>query len=140
MAATWRALGSAAGPKPVGLNRIRIEPGRLSTPPHSHNRAEEIFFVLGGSGLLWQDEAVCEIRAGDTVVEVADAAGDPFPAGPEGLDVLAFGTRQRPEYGWLPRSKAMRFSYVWTEGRVDDPWDVEADVGEVRVAGPGRRR
>ena len=69
-AATWQPLGNAAGAKGIGLNRIRIDPGRLSTPPHSHNRAEEIFFVLAGSGLLWQDEAVCEIRAGDTIVEV----------------------------------------------------------------------
>jgi uncharacterized cupin superfamily protein len=139
MAATWQPLGSAAGAKGVGVNRIRIEPGRLSTPPHSHNRAEEIFFVLGGSGLLWQDEAVCEIRAGDTIVELADSHEHTFRAGPDGLDVLAFGTRQRPEYGWLPRSKAMRFGYVWAEGRVDDPWDVEAEVGELEFAEPGER-
>jgi len=139
MVATWQPLGNAAGAKGVGLNRIRIEPGRLSTPPHSHNRAEEIFFVLGGSGLLWQDEAVCEIRVGDTIVELADSAEHTFRAGPDGLDVLAFGTRQRPEYGWLPRSKAMRFGYVWTEGRVDDPWDVEAEAGELEFAEPGER-
>jgi uncharacterized cupin superfamily protein len=139
MAATWQPLGNAAGARGIGLNRIRIEPGRLSTPPHSHNRAEEIFFVLGGSGLLWQDEAVCEVHAGDTVVERADSAEHTFRAGPDGLDVLAFGTRQRPEYGWLPRSKAMRFGYVWTEGRVDDPWDVEAEVGELEFAEPGER-
>ena len=53
--------------------------------------------------------------------------------------MLAFGTRHRPEYGWLPRSKAMRFGYVWTEGRVDDPWDVEAEVGELEFAEPGER-
>jgi uncharacterized cupin superfamily protein len=139
MAATWQPLGNAAGAKGIGLNRIRIEPGRLSTPPHSHNRAEEIFFVLGGSGLLWQDEAVCEVRAGDTIVQLADSFEHTFRAGPEGLDVLAFGTRDRPEYGWLPRSKAMRFGYVWTEGRVDDPWDVEAEVGELDFAEPGDR-
>jgi uncharacterized cupin superfamily protein len=139
MAATWQALGNAAGAKGIGLNRIRIEPGRLSTPPHSHNRAEEIFYVLGGSGLLWQDEAVCEVRAGDTIVQLADNAEHTFRAGPEGLDVLAFGTRDRPEYGWLPRSKAVRFGYVWTEGRVDDPWDVEAEVGELDFAEPGDR-
>ena len=48
------AARSATPParRAIGVNRIRIEPGRLSTPPHSHNRAEEIFFVLGGSGLL----------------------------------------------------------------------------------------
>jgi uncharacterized cupin superfamily protein len=139
MAATWQPLGNAAGAKGIGLNRIRVEPGRLSTPPHSHNRAEEIFFVLGGSGLLWQDEAVCDVRANDTIVELADSAEHTFRAGPDGLDILAFGTRQRPEYGWLPRSKAMRFGYVWTEGRVDDPWDVEAEVGELEFAGPGER-
>jgi len=139
MAATWQPLGNAAGAKDIGLNRIRIDPGRLSTPPHSHNRAEEIFFVLAGSGLLWQDEAVCEVRAGDTIVEVADAAEHTFRGGAEGLDVLAFGTRERPEYGWLPRSKAMRFGYVWTEGRVDDPWDLEAEVGDVDFAEPGER-
>ena len=68
MAATWQHLGDAAGAKGIGLNRVRVEPGRLSTPPHSHGLSEEIYFVLEGSGLLWQDEAVCEVRAGDTVV------------------------------------------------------------------------
>ena len=33
----------------------------------------------------------------------------------------------------------MRFGYVWTEGRVDDPWDVEAEVGELEFAEPGER-
>jgi hypothetical protein len=72
MAGTWQPLGGAAGSKTIGVNRIRIDPGRLSTPPHSHNRAEEIFFVLGGSGLSWQDGRVCEVRAGDTIVHLAD--------------------------------------------------------------------
>jgi uncharacterized cupin superfamily protein len=139
MAGTWQYLGDVAGATGIGVNRIRIDPGRLSTPPHSHNRAEEIFFVLGGSGLLWQDEAVCEVRAGDTIVELADAAEHTFRAGPEGLDVLGFSSRESPEYGWLPRSRAIRFGYVWTEGRVDDPWDVEAEVGELAFAQSGER-
>jgi len=36
MAAVWQTLGNAAGAKGVGVNRIRIDPGRISTPPHSH--------------------------------------------------------------------------------------------------------
>src|ERR1051326_1763155 len=139
MAATWQQLGAAAGAKGIGLNRIRIDPRRLSTPPHSHNRAEEIFFVLGGSGLLWQDEAVCEVRAGDTFVAVANREEHTFRAGSDGLDLLAFGTRHPPEYAWLPRSRATRFGYVWVEGRFDDPWDVEAEVGELEFAEPGER-
>jgi uncharacterized cupin superfamily protein len=139
MAGVWQPLGNAAGAKGIGINRIRIDPGRISTPPHSHNRAEEIFFVLGGSGLSWQDEAVCEVRTGDTIVHLANREEHTLRAGPDGLDVIAFGTRHAPEYGWLPRSKAMRFGYVWTEGRVDDPWDVEAQVGEVEFTEPGDR-
>jgi uncharacterized cupin superfamily protein len=139
MAATWQRLGDAAGAKGIGVNRIRIDSGRLSTPPHSHNRAEEIFFVLAGAGLSWQDGRVCEVRAGDTIVHLADHEEHTLRAGPDGLDVLAFGTRHPSEYGWLPRARAMRFGYVWTEGRTDDPWDVEAEVGELEFAEPGDR-
>jgi uncharacterized cupin superfamily protein len=139
MAGVWQPLGNAAGARGIGVNRIRIDPGRISTPPHSHNRAEEIFFVLGGSGLSWQDEAVCEVRTGDTIVHLANREEHTLRAGPDGLEVIAFGTRHAPEYGWLPRSKAMRFGYVWTEGRVDDPWEVEAQVGELEFAEPGDR-
>ena len=56
MDATWQRLGDAAGTKGVGLNRFRVAPGRLPNPPHSHGASEEIYFVLGGSGLAWQDE------------------------------------------------------------------------------------
>jgi uncharacterized cupin superfamily protein len=139
MAGTWQPLGNAAGARGIGVNRIRIDPGRLSTPPHSHNRAEEIFFVLGGSGLSWQDGRVCEVRAGDTIVHLADHEEHTLRAGPDGLDVLAFGTRHPSEYGWLPRSRAVRMGYVWMEGRTDDPWDVEADVGELDFGETGER-
>jgi uncharacterized cupin superfamily protein len=139
MAASWQHLGDAAGVKGFGLNRVRVEPGRLPTPPHSHGLSEEIFFVLGGSGLLWQDEAVCEVRAGDTVVQTANHFEHTFKGGPEGLDYLVFGTRHPVEYGWLPRSKAVRLSWPWVEGRVDNPWEIEAEVGELEFAEPGER-
>ena len=106
MAATWQRLGDAAGAKGIGVNRVRVEPGRLPTPPHSHGASEEIYYVLGGSGLLWQDEAVCEVRAGDIIVQVADHHEHTFKGGPDGLDYLVFGTRHPVEYGWLPRSNA----------------------------------
>jgi uncharacterized cupin superfamily protein len=139
MAATWQRLGDAAGAKGIGLNRVRLEPGRLSTPPHSHGLSEEIFFVLGGSGLLWQDEAVCEVGAGDTVVQLADHEEHTLRGGPAGLEYLVFGTRHPVEHGWLPRSRAVRLGYPWVEGRVDDPWDIEAEAGELEFPEPGER-
>ena len=64
MAASWQRLGDAVGCTTIGVNRVRIDPGRLSTPPHSHGASEEIVFVLGGSGFSWQDEQVYELRPG----------------------------------------------------------------------------
>jgi len=139
MAATWQRVGDAAGAKTVGINRVRVEAGRLPTPPHSHGRSEEIYYVLAGSGLLWQDEAVCEVRAGDTIVQVADHFEHTFRAGPDGLEYLVFGTRHAVELAWLPRSRALRLGYPWVEGRVDNPWEVEAEVGELEFAEPGER-
>ena len=139
MAATWHRLGDAARAQGFGLNRVRVEPGRLPTPPHSHGRSEEIYFVLGGSGLLWQDETVCEVRAGDTIVQTADHYEHTFKGGPDGLEYLVFGTRHPVEYGWLPRSRAIRLSWPWVEGRTDNPWDIEAMVGELEFGEPGAR-
>ncbi len=137
--ALWSRLGDAAGTRSVGANRMEVAPGKLATPPHSHGASEEIFFVLGGSGLAWQDEEVCVIGAGDCIVHVADAHEHTLRAGPDGLDVLVFGTRHPVEYGWLPRSRALRLGYPWIEGRTDNPWDVEAQVGELEFAEPGER-
>jgi uncharacterized cupin superfamily protein len=139
MAAMWQRLGDAAGARGLGVNRVRVDPGRLPTPPHSHGRSEEIFFVLRGSGLSWQDGAVCEVRAGDTIVHLADREEHTLRAGPDGLDYLVFGTRHPVEYGWLPRSRALRFGFVWTEGRDHNPWEIEAEVGELEFAEPGER-
>jgi uncharacterized cupin superfamily protein len=139
MSLTIQFLGDAAGAKGIGLNRVRVEPGRLSTPPHSHGRSEEIFYVLGGSGLLWQDEAVSEVRTGDTIVHLADRAEHTLKGGPDGLEYLVFGTRHPVGHGWLPRSRALRLGYPWVEGRDDDPWDLEAEIGELEFAQPGER-
>ena len=128
MDAVWQRLGDAAGCRTVGLNRLRIAPGKLSTPPHSHGRSEETVFVLGGSGWSWQDEHVHEVRAGDCIVHVADHEEHTLKAGDDGLDVLIWGTRHPVEYGWLPRSRAVRLSWPWLEARTDDPWDVEAEA------------
>jgi uncharacterized cupin superfamily protein len=139
MDATWQRLGGAAGSVGVGLNRVRVAPGKLPTPPHSHGASEEIYFVLGGSGLAWQDEAVHEIRPGDCIIHRPDEHEHTFVAGPDGLDYLVYGTRHPTEIGWLPRSRAIRIGWPWVEGRDDDPWDVEAQVAPLAVGEPGPR-
>jgi len=139
MAASWQRLGAAVGCTGIGVNRVRIEPGRLSTPPHSHGASEEIVFVLGGTGFSWQDEQVYELRPGDCVVHLADHEEHTLRGGPDGLEVLICGTRHPTEIGWLPRSRAIRFGWPWVEGREDNPWDVEATVEPLAVGEPAPR-
>jgi uncharacterized cupin superfamily protein len=139
MDATWQTLGRAAGTAGVGVNRVRVAPGKLPTPPHSHGASEEIYYVLGGSGLAWQDEQVHEVRPGDCVIHRPDEHEHTFIAGPEGLDFIVFGTRHPTEIGWLPRSRAIRIGWPWVEGRDDDPWDVEAGVPPLAYGDPAPR-
>ena len=139
MDAEWQMLGQAAGAVGVGVNRVRIAPGRLPTPPHSHGAAEELYYVLAGSGLAWQDEAVHEVRPGDCVIHTADHFEHTFIAGQDGLELLVFGTRHPTELGWLPRSRAIRLGWPWVEGRTDDPWDIEAEAPRLEVGEPAPR-
>src|SRR4051794_39396000 len=139
MDAVWQRLGDAAGTAGVGVSRVRVAPGRLPTPPHSHGASEEIYFVLDGSGLAWQDGAVHEVRRGDCVIQRADEMEHTFVAGDDGLDYLVFGTRHPTELGWLPRSRAIRLGWPWVQGRDDDPWQVEAQADPLEVGAPAAR-
>jgi uncharacterized cupin superfamily protein len=139
MAASWQRLGNAAGTVGVGVNRVRIDPGRLSTPPHSHGASEELVYVLGGSGLSWQDEQVYELRPGDCIVHLADHEEHTLRGGSDGLEVLIYGTRHPTELGWLPRSSAIRLGWPWVQGRTDDPWDVEAQAEPLVFGEPSPR-
>jgi uncharacterized cupin superfamily protein len=136
MDAEWQFLGRAGGAQAVGVNRVRVAPGKLPTPPHSHGASEELYYVLGGSGLAWQDDAVHEVRPGTCVIHRADEMEHTFVAGPDGLEYLVFATTHPTELGWLPRSRAVRFGWPWVEGRTDDPWDVEAGVEPLAYGEP----
>jgi uncharacterized cupin superfamily protein len=139
MDASWQRLGDAAGARGVGVNRVRVAPGQLPTPPHSHGASEELYFVLAGSGLAWQDGEVHEVRPLDCVIHRPDEMEHTFVAGPDGLEYLVFGTRHPTEIGWLPRSRAIRLGWPWAEGRDDDPWDVEATVDPLEYGEPTTR-
>ena len=139
MDATWRRLGGAAGTRGVGVSRVHVAPGKLPTPPHSHTASEELYFVLAGSGLAWQDGDVHEVRSRDCIIHRPDEMEHTFVAGPDGLEYLVFGTRHPTEIGWLPRSRAIRLSGPWVEGREDSPWDIEATVGPLEYGEPAPR-
>ncbi len=102
MRGKWTFLSEAAGAVGIGLRRIELPAGGWSTPAHEHGSAEEIFYVVGGRGVSWQDGRTAEIATGDCIVYHPRAGAHTLYAVDQ-LDVLAFGRRVRDETPRFPR-------------------------------------
>jgi uncharacterized cupin superfamily protein len=98
----WTYAGEAAGCVKVGVRRIEMPAGGWSTPAHEHGLDEEIFYVLSGRGLSWQDGEACEVGEGDCIVYLAGGGAHTLHA-LEPMDVLAFGERHEDESVGFPR-------------------------------------
>lgn len=130
----WADLGLAAGSVGVGASRIRIPSGKWSTPAHVELAEEEIFFVLGGAGVSWQDGETYDVGEGDCLVHLVEEQTHTLMAGPEGLDVLAFGTRRPAGGTYLPRAEVIRAGPGSAATRPDKhPWELEAEAGPPEV-------
>jgi uncharacterized cupin superfamily protein len=149
IAGTWHSL-TGRNSTTVGVKRIQVDPGKWSTPLHLEGAEEEIFYVLGGSGLSvqWHGEGeldrppAYEVREGDCIVHLALDNAHTLQAGPDGLDVLAFGQRTHaPGITWLPRAGVAWLGETWAPVGVeeDHPWAREADAGAPAVADPASR-
>jgi len=125
MAATWFDLGRAAGTDRCGLRRLQMGPREMPTPVHVHGEAEEIFYVLDGSGLTWINDKAYEVRAGDCIVYANAFDEHTIRGGEDGLDVLAFGAREFLPAGELPRGRSMWSVTGWIEVHDGHPWDRE---------------
>jgi uncharacterized cupin superfamily protein len=137
-AATWRRLGRAAGAKDYTVNRIDIVPNRWSTPAHVED--EEIFYVLRGSGLSWQNGEVYEIREGDCIVHRAGREAHTLRGGDDGLDVLVFGRFGYDGHATLPRAGVTWLGRSWVQsGQGGHPWEQEIAAGEPEVGEPAER-
>jgi mannose-6-phosphate isomerase-like protein (cupin superfamily) len=70
---------------------------------HRHGEAEEIYVVLGGSGRMKLDEEVVELAPQD-IVYVPPAVVREWESGPEGLQLIAFGSHAESDVemiqGW----------------------------------------
>jgi uncharacterized cupin superfamily protein len=125
----WTNLGGAAGSVTVGVQRVQLADGEVSTPAHMHGADEEIFFVLSGSGLSWQDGVTHEVRAGDCLVHALLAEAHTLRGGPGGLDVLAFGTRTRVGGAYLPKVGIRWLNPSWVEaGQGENPFDRDQNL------------
>jgi uncharacterized cupin superfamily protein len=137
----WRDLGRAIGTRGVGLRRIEVTPAHFSTPAHEHGLDEEIFFVLNGEGLLWQDGATYAVRACDCIVHRPKRGVHTLRAGDGGLDVLVFGQRADVGLTALPRAGVAWSFPRWVglaEG--ESPFALEAAAGAPECPEPQEQR
>src|SRR5579875_263340 len=81
----WRALEASE----TGLAYHIIKPGRRGLA-HRHERAEEIYVVIAGSGRVNLDGQIADLRALDAL-RLAPQVARAFEAGPDGLSLLVFG-------------------------------------------------
>jgi len=140
IAGTWQSLTGRAS-HTVGVKRIQVDPGMWSTPLHLEGAEEEIFYVLAGSGVSVQSEGDdtlgYDVGAGDCIVHLALENAHTLHAGPDGLDVLAFGQRiYAGGVTWLPRAGVAWLGETWAPvgGEDDHPWAREAVAGPPEVA------
>ena len=126
-------LGAAAGTIGVGLRRSRIPAGRRATTVHRHTAEEELYYVLGGTGLAWRDGATHEVRAGDAILERPREHAHTLVGADGGLDVLAFGPQLPAEAGELPRAGVARVGQSWVETVAGPGFALEAAAGPLEL-------
>jgi uncharacterized cupin superfamily protein len=132
-----RRLSRPLGGAGATLSRYRIEPGARSMPLHVHVDEEELFFVLAGTGLSWQGDAVHEIRAGDVIVHLADGAPHTLlGTGDEPLDVLAYASGSPTRLTLLPRAGVARVGSRWIPQDAPHPFAAEPPAGELPALAP----
>jgi mannose-6-phosphate isomerase-like protein (cupin superfamily) len=76
--------------KNFGLSLQRLKPDQRLPFGHRHEKQEEVYVVVGGSGRIKIEDEVIDIARWDAV-RVDPELARSFEAGPEGMEMLAFG-------------------------------------------------
>jgi uncharacterized cupin superfamily protein len=143
--ATRRRLGAAAGAKRLGVAIIEIDPGKRSTPPHSHADEDEAFLVLAGSGLVYLssgpgDARTYAISTDDLIRHPANGDAHTLIAGPEGMTVLVVAEGSRTNITFLPRTSQFWLGPVWSPADTPHPYEADAALGPLELPEPTAER
>lgn len=80
------------GARQTGISLHHLNPGKRQAFGHRHERAEEVYLVLSGTGRVKLDDEIVELGPLDAI-RIAPAVIRAFEGGPDGLELLAFGPR-----------------------------------------------
>jgi quercetin dioxygenase-like cupin family protein len=87
----------------TGVSYYRVKPQKRQLFGHRHDKAEEVYVVLAGSGRIKLDDEIRNLAPLDAI-RVAPNVIRSFEAGPNGIELLAFGQRHEGDgellHGW----------------------------------------
>jgi mannose-6-phosphate isomerase-like protein (cupin superfamily) len=76
----------------TGVSLHRLKSGMRQPFGHKHDKAEEVYVVIAGSGRVKLDDEIVDVAKHDAV-RVAPGVVRAFEAGSDGMEMLAFGAR-----------------------------------------------
>ena len=76
----------------TGVSHMRLNPGQRMPFGHKHEKAEEIYVVIAGSGRMKIGDEIIELTELDAV-RISPELWRGFEAGPDGISFLAMGAR-----------------------------------------------
>jgi uncharacterized cupin superfamily protein len=143
--ATRRRLGAACGARRLGIALIEIDPGKRSTPPHSHADEDEACLVLAGSGLSYQTSSPDDVRTypigvDDLLWHPSNGDAHTLIAGDEGMTVLMAAEGSRTNITFLPRTGQFWLGPVWSPADSKHPFVADDDLGPLELPDPTAER
>jgi uncharacterized cupin superfamily protein len=144
--ANRRRLGQEAGARRIGVALIEVDPGRRSTPPHSHADEDELFLVLAGSGLSYQCDRsgknahTYEIGVDDLLWHPSNGDAHTLIAGDDGLTVLVAAEGTRNHVTLLPRTGQFWLGPLWSPSESAHPFKADAQLGPLEPPEPTSER
>jgi mannose-6-phosphate isomerase-like protein (cupin superfamily) len=85
----------------TGVSHLIIKPRRREAFAHRHREAEEVYVVLAGSGRVKLDDELVDLIELDAV-RVGPGTARQLEAGPNGLEVLIFGSHVEGDVEQVP--------------------------------------
>jgi mannose-6-phosphate isomerase-like protein (cupin superfamily) len=93
-----RFANAALETEQTGLSNHRLKPNARQAFGHRHDEAEEVYVVIRGSGRAKLDDEIVEVSERDAI-RVSPGVVRAFEAGPDGLELIAFGPRRPDDRG-----------------------------------------